>query len=74
MARDWRMIGSFYPNPATHTNRVHVALALDARWDVDPSLDAGEEGLSTRRLPAVRSWTVWRAVSSGRRCTSPPST
>lgn len=47
----WRMVGSFYPNPATHTNRVHVALALGARRDVDPSLDAGEEGLSTLTMP-----------------------
>jgi 8-oxo-dGTP pyrophosphatase MutT (NUDIX family) len=47
----WRMVGSFYPNPATHTNRVHVVLALDARPGVGPSLDPGEEGLETLTLP-----------------------
>lgn len=50
-AREWRMVGSFYPNPATHTNRIHVVLALDARPDVGPSLDPGEEGLATLTLP-----------------------
>lgn len=47
----WRMIGSFFPNPATHSNRVHVALALRARPAAAPSLDAGEEGLATLTLP-----------------------
>lgn len=47
----WRTIGSFFPNPATHTNRVHVALALRARPVAAPSLDAGEEGLMTLTLP-----------------------
>ena len=50
-ARHWRTVGSFFPNPATQTNRVHVVLALDARRDVDPSLDPGEEGLTTLSLP-----------------------
>ena len=50
-ARDWKMIGSFYPNPATHTNQVHVVLALHARQTGDPSLDAGEEGLETVIMP-----------------------
>ena len=50
-ARDWRMVGSFFPNPATHTNRVHVALALDACPDAAPSLDVGEEGLVPLTLP-----------------------
>lgn len=46
-AQTWRMLGGFHPNPATHTNRVHVALALDARTQVEPSPDVGEEGLET---------------------------
>ena len=50
-AREWRMVGSFYPNPATHTNRVHVALALDAHPAAGPLLDRGEEGLTTLTLP-----------------------
>ena len=50
-ARHWRSVGSFYPNPATQTNRVHVVLALEARQDVAPSLDPGEEGLATLTLP-----------------------
>lgn len=50
-APDWRLLGSFFPNPATHTNQVHVALALGAHPAAAPSLDAGEEGLATLTLP-----------------------
>ena len=50
-AATWRMIGSFFPNPATHTNRIHVALALQARPTATPTLDAGEEGLAVLTLP-----------------------
>ena len=45
-ARGWEMFTSLYPNPATHTNRVHFLLALDAVRDRPQSLDVGEDGLA----------------------------
>jgi 8-oxo-dGTP pyrophosphatase MutT (NUDIX family) len=42
----WQMVTSLHPNPATHTNRVHGLLALDARCDLPQKLDLGEDGLT----------------------------
>lgn len=41
---DWRKISSLFPNPATHTNRVHVHLALDSTRNQTQRLGPGEEG------------------------------
>jgi ADP-ribose pyrophosphatase len=35
--------GSFYPNPANHTNRLHCYLALDVEKVAEPHLDVTEE-------------------------------
>jgi 8-oxo-dGTP pyrophosphatase MutT (NUDIX family) len=51
----WELISSLHPNPATHTNRVHGFLALDARSERPQSLDAGEGDLTVELhdIPAV---------------------
>jgi 8-oxo-dGTP pyrophosphatase MutT (NUDIX family) len=49
-ARQWEFITSLYPNPATHTNRVHFFLALDATLDRPRRLDPGEDGLRVELL------------------------
>jgi 8-oxo-dGTP pyrophosphatase MutT (NUDIX family) len=41
----WELITSLHPNPATHTNRLHFFLALDAVCDRPQRLDIGEDGL-----------------------------
>ena len=43
VSSEWTKISSLYPNPATHTNRVHVYLALNATRECAQALDAGEE-------------------------------
>jgi 8-oxo-dGTP pyrophosphatase MutT (NUDIX family) len=53
-ADSWRIVGSFFANPATHTNRVHVVLALNAYKQATPSLDVGEEGLVPLTEPVHR--------------------
>ena len=50
-AQNWELISSLYPNPATHTNRLHVYLAIDATCDRLQKLDEGEEGLQIHILP-----------------------
>jgi len=54
-ARRWKLITSLYPNPATHTNRVHFFLALGAVLDRPQRLDVGEHGLQVTLMdiPAV---------------------
>jgi 8-oxo-dGTP pyrophosphatase MutT (NUDIX family) len=47
----WELITSLHPNPATHTNRVHFFLAMDAARTGSQSLDPGEGGLSVELLP-----------------------
>jgi 8-oxo-dGTP pyrophosphatase MutT (NUDIX family) len=42
-AAEFRRVIALRPNPATHTNRVHTVLALDARPAGAQSLDPGEE-------------------------------
>ena len=49
-ARRWEMVSSLHPNPATHTNRVHGLLALDAQCDRPQNLDLGEYGLTVEVL------------------------
>lgn len=48
---DWRRISSLFPNPATHTNRVHVHLALNATRSHSQRLDPGEEGIQVLVRP-----------------------
>jgi 8-oxo-dGTP pyrophosphatase MutT (NUDIX family) len=50
-APHWELVSSLYPNPATHTNRVHVYLATGATGDRVQNLDEGEEGLQVLTLP-----------------------
>ncbi len=45
MSDRWRKVSALYPNPATHTNRAHTFVALDAVATQAPQLDEGEEGL-----------------------------
>jgi len=54
-AARWELITSLYPNPATHTNRIHFFLAIDAVCTNPQSLDPGEAGLQVEALsiPAV---------------------
>ncbi len=47
----WLPIGALYPNPATHSNRIHAFLALDAIAEHAPQLDQGEEGLEPCVMP-----------------------
>ena len=49
-AREFRHITSLSPNSATHTNRIHIVLALSAYADGAQSLDAGEE-IAVELLP-----------------------
>ncbi len=50
-SKRWLEVTTLYSNPATHTNRVHTFLALDAVAEHQPKLDAGEEGLSLCVMP-----------------------
>jgi 8-oxo-dGTP pyrophosphatase MutT (NUDIX family) len=50
-AKFWKAIGTLHPNPASHTNRVHTYLALDAICDHPQRLDHGEEGLTVLVVP-----------------------
>lgn len=47
----WLKVSTLYPNPATHSNRVHAYLALDAVQRSTPSLDHSEEGLAACLMP-----------------------
>ena len=38
----WLKVSSLFPNPATHSNRVHTFLAVDAVAGCERQLDAGE--------------------------------
>ena len=49
-AREFRHITSLSPNSATHTNRIHIVLALGAYADGAQSLDTGEE-IAVELLP-----------------------
>jgi 8-oxo-dGTP pyrophosphatase MutT (NUDIX family) len=50
-ASSYRLIASLSPNPATHTNQVHVVLAQVARFSQQPTPDPGED-IMTVRVPA----------------------
>jgi 8-oxo-dGTP pyrophosphatase MutT (NUDIX family) len=45
-ARRWELVTSLYPNPATHTNRVHFFLARDCECTHPQKLDVGEGELT----------------------------
>lgn len=49
-ARGFRYVTSLSPNSATHTNSIHIVLALGAYADGAQSLDAGEE-IAAELLP-----------------------
>ena len=49
-ARRWDLVTSLHPNPATHSNRVHLFLAHDAAYNGPQRLDAGESGLTVEVL------------------------
>jgi len=45
------LVSTLYPNPATHTNRIHTFLATDAHPIGPQRLDPGEEGLEVHLVP-----------------------
>jgi len=47
----YRLLASLSPNPATHTNKVHVVLAQPAHWMKPPEPDP-EESITVVRIPA----------------------
>ncbi len=47
----WLKVSVLYPNPASHTNRVHTFLALDAVPGHEQALDQAEEGLALCLMP-----------------------
>ncbi|MBB3392867.1 8-oxo-dGTP pyrophosphatase MutT (NUDIX family) [Rhizobium sp. BK275] len=51
IAQNWQLISTLYPNPASHTNRLHTYLATGAERRYQQRLDAGEEGLTVHALP-----------------------
>lgn len=53
-AKSWRHVSTLHANPASHTNRVHIYLALDAVCDQQQRLDHGEEGLSVHVIPVAQ--------------------
>lgn len=50
-AARWQKVTSFYPNPATHTNQLHILLATGVTRRSSQRLDAGEEGLEVVTFP-----------------------
>jgi len=44
-------ITTLYPNPASHTNRLHTCLAINASQVGTQQLEAGEEGLTVHKVP-----------------------
>ncbi len=51
IAQNWQLISTLYPNPSSHTNRLHTYLATGAEQKYQQRLDAGEEGLTVHALP-----------------------
>ncbi len=51
IAQNWQLISTLYPNPASHTNRLHTYLATGAEQKYQQRLEAGEEGLTVHALP-----------------------
>ena len=52
-AASWQPVCSLFPNPATHTNRIHFLLATGCRQTGEPRLEAGEEGMTVNCLPVA---------------------
>ena len=50
-----RPVCSLFPNPATHTNRTHTFLALDAVPGGQRALEAGEEGMEVCTVPLAEA-------------------
>ena len=61
-ASRWELVTSVYAMPGTHTNRVHVFLALDAECTHPQSLDPGEHEI-TVELSSINE--VLRSLRSG---------
>ncbi|WP_262270196.1 NUDIX hydrolase [Microvirga yunnanensis] len=53
-AENLRLLASLSPNPATHTNRVHVVLAQPARH-VGPATPEPSENITLVRVPAAEA-------------------
>ena len=51
--KDWQLVSSLFPNPATQTNRIHAVLATGCRCVGEPTLEDGEEGLRVRCVPVA---------------------
>lgn len=51
IAQNWQLISTLYPNPSSHTNRLHTYLATGAEQKYQQRLDAGEEGMTVHALP-----------------------
>ncbi len=61
-AGQMEFVTTLYPNPASHTNRLHIYLARNAVPSGPQRLDAGEEGLTVHRLPVAE---VLAGLSAG---------
>ena len=61
-ATGFRHICSHWPNPATHTNKVHFYLATDPVPAGAQKLDAGEDGLTVHLMPVPE---VLRGLQEG---------
>jgi 8-oxo-dGTP pyrophosphatase MutT (NUDIX family) len=62
VASRYELITSLHPNPATHTNRVHFFLAIEAVQSRQQLLDPGEDGMTVEVLPVQ---TVLDGLRSG---------
>jgi 8-oxo-dGTP pyrophosphatase MutT (NUDIX family) len=64
-AERWQHVISLHANPATHTNRVHFFLAVDAANNGIARHDAGEDGLRVELLDIPSVLNRLRAGSLG---------
>jgi 8-oxo-dGTP pyrophosphatase MutT (NUDIX family) len=58
-------VTTLYPNPASHTNLLHVYLAQGVVPSGPPRLDAGEEGLTVQLMPVAELVDQLRAGALG---------
>lgn len=50
-ATEMQHVTTLFPNPATHSNRLHIMLATGLRREAAQSLDPGEDGLTVELMP-----------------------
>lgn len=62
VAERWDLVASLFPNPSSHTNRVHTFLARGAERLEPQILEAGEEGLEVLVVPVTQ---VLAGLASG---------